>query len=296
MGRRHFDEALEVTARSVDDSERAALQTLFERAAAGLTLGEREVVELQLRYGLEASEVADVLGVSRDHAHTLLSRARGQLETCLAVLLVSHAGRDECGELGSLLAGWDGRLSVPLRKRVHRHIERCATCAARCAFELRPAMLLGLAPGAALAAGAAAAREPAANAAATHKAQTLALATGRDPVAAAHRAAVLARAGSFGKRGFPTPVRGGRAGLARQHGAGGVTALRRVLSWGRDFLRPARLSLVVPLTSPEPPATVTPSSPPTATPLVSLVPDSSLAITLAARPGNYNCLLITSYP
>ena len=42
-----------------------------------------------------------------------------------------------------------------VRTRVHRHIEQCATCTARRAEELRPARLLNLSPGAALAAGAA---------------------------------------------------------------------------------------------------------------------------------------------
>ena len=154
-----YHEAPDVTDDSGDVSEhaeRAQLKTLFEEAAAGLNPTEREVIELQLRQGLEAAEVADVLGFSRNHAYSLLSRARDQLESCLAVLLVGRAGRDECRELGSMLSGWDGRLTVLLRKRVHRHIEHCATCTARRAIELRPAMLLGLSPGAALAAGAAA--------------------------------------------------------------------------------------------------------------------------------------------
>src|ERR1700722_16336067 len=42
---------------------RAEVPALFEEAAAGLNPGEREVIELQLRQGLEAGEVATVLGV-----------------------------------------------------------------------------------------------------------------------------------------------------------------------------------------------------------------------------------------
>jgi RNA polymerase sigma factor (sigma-70 family) len=222
-----LDEAPDVTDDSADVSEhaqRAELRALFEDAAAGLNPGEREVVELQLRQGLEAGEVATVLGVSRNHAHTLLSRARSQLEGCLAVLLVGRAGRDECGELGAMLAGWDGRLTVLLRKRVHRHIEQCATCTARRAFELRPAMLLDLSPGAAMAAGAAESFRIAFGAPPALKANTIALATGHGPAAAAHSTAVLSRAGAFGRQGFPKPA---HAGLAGQHGvAGGVRALR----------------------------------------------------------------------
>ena len=181
---------------------------LLDNAAGGLNPGEREVIELQLRQGLEPAEVATVLGVSRNHAHSLLSRARDQLGACLAVLLVGRAGQAGCATLASLLAGWDGRLTVPLRKQVHRHIERCATCGTRRAFELRPAMLLGLSPGAAMAAAAAASRRAAGGPPAALKAHTLALAAGQDPGAVAHRAAVLGRAGSFGSHGFPKPAHG----------------------------------------------------------------------------------------
>ena len=218
QGTSALDVAPDVTDDSGDagrDAERADLRALLEDAAAGLNPGEREVIELQLRQGLEPAEVATVLGVSRNHAHALLSRAREQLETCLAVLLVGRAGRGECGELDAMLAGWDGRLTVLLRKRVHRHIEHCATCGARRALELRPAMLLDLSPGAALAAGAAASLRLAAGAPEGLRAHTITLATGQEVGAVAHRAAVLSRAGAFTRSGFPKPAHGATAGWPR---------------------------------------------------------------------------------
>jgi hypothetical protein len=45
-----------------------------------------------------------------------------------------------------MLDGWDGRLTVLLRKRLNRHMERCAVCSRRRAEELTPARLLGVAP------------------------------------------------------------------------------------------------------------------------------------------------------
>lgn len=211
-----------------ENAERAELRALFEDAAAGLNPGEREVIELRLRHGLEAREVAAVLGVSGKYAHTLLSRARDHLEACLGVLLVGRAGRAECGELSEMLAGWDGRLTVLLRKRVHRHIEHCATCTARRAFELRPAMLLDRSPGAAMAAGAAESFRVALGAPSGLKAHTIALATGHGPGAVTHATAVLARTGNFGRHGFPKPVHAAK-GLAGPHGAGRLKALRSSL-------------------------------------------------------------------
>src|SRR6266508_2235213 len=46
----------------------------------GLNPGERDVIELSLVHELDGDELAAVLGVSRNHAHALLSRARSQLE------------------------------------------------------------------------------------------------------------------------------------------------------------------------------------------------------------------------
>src|SRR5215472_196012 len=220
-----LDEAPDVTDNAAgvgEDAERAELRALLRDAAGGLNPAEREVIELQLRQGLEPAEVAAVLGVSVSHAHSLLTRARTQLEACLGVLVACCAGRQECGQLASMLTGWDGRLTAPLRKRVHRHIERCPTCFTRRAFELRPAMLLGLSPGAAMAAAAAESFRLAARAPAGLKAHTLMLASGRGPAAIAHRAGVLGRAGSFGKHGFPKPARnaGAKTGLL-QHAAKG---------------------------------------------------------------------------
>jgi RNA polymerase sigma factor (sigma-70 family) len=196
------------------DAARVDLRALLEDAAAGLNPGDRELIELQLRQGLETAEVATVLGVSRNHAQALLARATRQLETCLAALLVGRAGGGECGELGGLLDGWDGRLTILLRKRVHRHIEHCPTCTARRASELRPAMLLDLSPGAALAAGAAASLRLARGAPAGLREHTITLATGPGAGAVAHRAAVLSRAGAFTGSGFPRPGHGAKAAFA----------------------------------------------------------------------------------
>ena len=195
-------------------AERAELRALLTTAARGLNPAEREVLELQLRQGLEAAEVADVLGVSRSQAASLASRARDQLEACLAVLLVGRAGRDDCRELSALLAGWDGQLTPALRRRAHRHIERCATCTTRRVYELRPAVLLGLSAGAAMAAAAAESLRLAAGVPGDLKAHTMALAAGQDPGAVAHRAAAGNRAGPFGRHGFPEPLRnpGAKAG------------------------------------------------------------------------------------
>jgi RNA polymerase sigma factor (sigma-70 family) len=171
--------------------EREELRDLVVDALSGLNPSDREVIELNLRHALDGEELADALGVSNNHAQALASRARSQFEGSLGALLAARTSR-ECEELDDILAGWDGELTSLLRKRVNRHIERCAVCRERKRSELSPAMLLSMLPMVALPAGL---RE-----------QVLRLADDVSPVAAGHRELVARRAEPFDHSGFPKPV------------------------------------------------------------------------------------------
>src|ERR1700730_17705277 len=195
-----LDEMPDVTDTSADvsgEAERDELRTLLRSAVRGLNSGEQDLIELQLRQGLDAPEIAAMLGVSRNHAHALLSRDRDQLEISLGALLGAQPGREDCAALNTMLADWDGQLNVLMRKRINRHIENCPACAERKKRELAPALLLGLAPLAALPTGAVppGLRE-----------QVLRLASSNTPDAAAHRANVAQRTEPFGHHGFPKPL------------------------------------------------------------------------------------------
>jgi RNA polymerase sigma factor (sigma-70 family) len=197
-----IEEAPDVTDEAADvaaDVERADLRALVRDALGGVGPAEREVLELQLRQGLSGGEVASVLGISRNHAHALLSRARGQLETSLGALVVARTGRQDCPELDAMLQDWDGALTVLMRKRVNRHVERCRVCSGRRRREVSPAMLLGIAPIAAL-------PLMAGGLPAGLREQVLRIATGNSPAAVAHRAAVAKTSYPFGHHGFPRPL------------------------------------------------------------------------------------------
>src|SRR5260370_33430136 len=96
---------------------------------------------MSMRHELDGPDLAGGLGVPVNQAHALAPGARGQLERSLGALLVARTGRESCPELDELLAGWDGRLTILLRKRVSRHIERCEVCDDRKRRELSPRML-----------------------------------------------------------------------------------------------------------------------------------------------------------
>ncbi|HEX4830047.1 MAG TPA: sigma-70 family RNA polymerase sigma factor [Trebonia sp.] len=218
-----FDEAANMTDETADvggDAERAELRALLRAALRGMNDGDRDIIALQLSQGLDVAEVAAAMGVTRKAAHALLSRARAQLMAAIGVLLVGRAGRGECPALDSLLAGWDGHLTVLLRKRLNRHIEHCVTCTARRQHELTPAMLLGLTAGPALLGAAAAVRHAAAAGAVTAGLRGQALAAMTAGPADPARQAVLARAGSFSPNGFPRPL------SPPAHGPLGSTAAR----------------------------------------------------------------------
>lgn len=139
-----LEEAGQVPAASVDPVTGLGAEQVREliwAAAAGLNPGDRQVFELSIRHDLSAAEVGTVLGVSASHAHARLSRVRAQLERSIGALLVARAGAAECVELAGLLRGWDGTLTVLLRKRLSRHIEGCPVCADQRRRQVSPAAL-----------------------------------------------------------------------------------------------------------------------------------------------------------
>ena len=192
-----LDQVPEMSDESADvaeGAERAELRALLRSAVRGLGASEQDLIQLQLRQELDVAEIAAVLGVSRNHAHALLSRARAQLEVCMGALLVARSGRGDCEALGALLQDWDGQLNVLMRKRINRHIERCPACTERKRRELAPALLLGLAP------------LPIAVMPPGLRTQVLRLVSSDAPGAVAHRASVAKRADMSGPGGFPKPL------------------------------------------------------------------------------------------
>ncbi|MCI0689597.1 MAG: RNA polymerase sigma factor [Sporichthyaceae bacterium] len=187
------------------------LRQLVWTAADGLNPREREVVELSVRHGLEGSELASALGVPANHAHALLSKARQQLERALAALIVARTGRTTCTELDGLLTGWDGGMSVLLRKRVARHIDSCASCGERRRTDVSAAALLGSMPLLAIPAGVR---------------DRLFGGLGNLDLVSTHTA-IARRAGRFDGSGFPIPH--GRGPLGRAWQGPAVAAMAAIV-------------------------------------------------------------------
>lgn len=122
------------------------LRDLVWAAAAGLGDRDRVLLDLHLRQGLDGAELADAAGVPTRNVYVLLGRLRQQVERSLGALLVARLGRADCTELDAILAGWDGRFSALVRKRVARHVDGCDTCGERRRTAASPLALLATVP------------------------------------------------------------------------------------------------------------------------------------------------------
>lgn len=130
-------------------ASRNELAQMIAEAAGGLSDRDRAVFDLAFRHGLSGPDLADALGVSDANAYTLVKRLKGTIERSLGALLVARRARSkagDCAELDEMLANWDGKFTVLMRKRISRHIESCPNCDDERRRLVSPAALLGAAP------------------------------------------------------------------------------------------------------------------------------------------------------
>ena len=201
------------------EAERAESRALIRAAVGGLNDGERDVIN-QLWHGLEVPEVATVLGVSRNHAHSLFSRARDQLEAS-----VGGAARRPLRTQGL-------RRARPAAAWLGRAADRPAAQAGRAAYRPVRGLLGPTAPGAEARAAAVSRARRAARpsrpgraavpAAAGRLVATRPAGRGAAPGDRSRRARAVAYRGgrgagtrSFRLNGFPQPAHGGHLGLVR---------------------------------------------------------------------------------
>ncbi len=251
------------------------LTTLVWTAADGLNPREREVLDLSLRHRLDGPDLAAAMGVSANNAAAVLSKARQQLERALTALIVARTGRRDCETLDGLLAGWDGAMTVLLRKRVARHIETCSVCTERKRRDVSAAALLGVTP---MLVAPLALRERV-------------LGGFGDVELVSYNAGIASRAGRFNRDGFPIPLDLPRARFGWQAPAVAAIGAAALMVSGIALLgdtTDAALNITAPpSTSALPslsPTTPTPPSPsPTPSPTPSEV-DSAPTPTTSAPP------------
>ncbi len=105
------------------------LADLVWSAASALKPAEYALLDMHLRQGLSAEEMAAELGVAKGNVYTRLSRLRHSLEEAVTSTLLVRRGRRECEALDALLAGFNtAELTPETRAVVQRHLEDCPRC------------------------------------------------------------------------------------------------------------------------------------------------------------------------
>lgn len=116
-------------------------------AAAGLDTRTYTVLDLHVRQGLKSAEIADVMGVSKGNAYTMVNRMKSSIRDSLGIYILARRGTKDCAKLEALLSPYYLPPVTPeIRRMVERHAKTCDTC-----DENRKAFVLPLATFSALA-------------------------------------------------------------------------------------------------------------------------------------------------
>jgi|GEM_PF-4480738 len=139
------------TIQQLDDGDLGGLHEreltgLVWEAAGGLEERDQAVLDLHLRHDLGGDDLAAALEVARDHAYTLLARAKKRLGRSVGALLVARHGRRDCDSLNQLLGSWGGGLTAELRNTINLHVDRCDTCGEKRSRLTDPAALFAAIP------------------------------------------------------------------------------------------------------------------------------------------------------
>ena len=172
--------------------DQAGLRELVRSALAGLSAADQEIVELSLRHEFYGADLADVVGIPRNQANVLATRARTRFETSLGALQLARSGQGSCVELADLLAGWDGELTGAARRQVRRHVAGCPLCGEYRRRHVNAVALLGSLPPEVLPA--------------SLRYQVIGLITDNTPESLGYFAEVANRAEPFARSGFPAPL------------------------------------------------------------------------------------------
>jgi len=110
-------------------AEARAAATIIWEAAAGLDPRTYSVMDLHVRQGLDSAEIAEVLGVSKGNAYTMVSRMKKSFSATLATYLLVRRGSQDCAVLGAIVAAETSTgLTPELRRSVDRHAKGCEVC------------------------------------------------------------------------------------------------------------------------------------------------------------------------
>lgn len=124
------------------------LVELVWSSAAALSTKDYTLLDLHVRRGLNADELAESLGLRKGNVYTMLSRLRDSLEDSVTANLLARRGRQECSALDALIdfPAASG-MSRQLSRKVEKHVRDCPICQeSRHRFTSPVEIFAGLAP------------------------------------------------------------------------------------------------------------------------------------------------------
>ncbi|MDI6858395.1 MAG: RNA polymerase sigma factor [Dehalococcoidia bacterium] len=117
---------------------------LVWEAAKSLDPRTYAVLDLHVRQGLESAEIAEVLGVSKGNAYTMLNRMKKSVEEAIGAFLLARRGSRECERLREILSAFVIPPITPgVRRAVDRHVRGCDVCERTRRRLLSPLEVLG---------------------------------------------------------------------------------------------------------------------------------------------------------
>ncbi len=110
----------------VQDKE---LVDLVWNSAAALSPNDYTLLDLHVRQGLSADELATTLSITRDNAYQRLFRLRNALADAVTSALLMRRGRRDCSNLATLLARVGSLEVTPaVQQLIEGHVKECPAC------------------------------------------------------------------------------------------------------------------------------------------------------------------------
>jgi RNA polymerase sigma factor (sigma-70 family) len=105
------------------------LASLVWEAATALNPRDYALLDMHVRQGLESAEIAEVMGVSKGNAYTMVSRMKQAAGNVFSSYIVARRGSRDCDELQRVIA----QFSFPpytedIRRAVDTHVDACEVC------------------------------------------------------------------------------------------------------------------------------------------------------------------------
>lgn len=125
----------------------AQIRDLVHDVADSLGERDREVLDLQLRYGLSPAEVGEVLGINRNAANQLCHRVRNRFSHAFRARMVWNSSRHTCVELQNLLQrSGITEFGAPAIAIITEHVSQCETCDDKQRIGVAPVALFSALP------------------------------------------------------------------------------------------------------------------------------------------------------